>query len=281
MATVVAGRHTHLARQHRSLHAGPRQPDGLVVVSMGDPEVAGVVARGPYADTARVLAAPLGPEGRLPLARARNTAVQAAWEQDADLVVLLDVDCLADAELLARYEEAANRTASSPAGRVLCGPVAYLPPPHDPGRGYDEQELAAARPHAARPAPAPGELLELEDWRLFWSLSFAVDRAAWEAIGGFDEAYTGYGGEDTDLGQRARAAGVPGWWVGGALARHQWHPVEDPPVRHLADVVRNANLFRERWGWFPMEGWLEAFERAGLARRGPTGWETCPSVATA
>ena len=67
-------------------------------------------------------------------------------------------------------------------------------------------------------------------------------------------------------------AGVAGWWVGGATAYHQWHPVSDPPVEHLAAIVRNANRFHELWGWFPMEGWLAAFERAGLARRDGRGW---------
>jgi N-acetylglucosaminyl-diphospho-decaprenol L-rhamnosyltransferase len=120
-------------------------------------------------------------------------------------------------------------------------------------------------PHPARPAPAPGDLLRADDLRLFWSLSFATDAATWSRIGGFDEAYDGYGGEDTDLGQRAAAAGAVMWWVGGARAYHQWHPVSDPPVEHLEDVVRNANLFHARWGWFPMHGWLTAFAERGLA----------------
>ena len=106
--------------------------------------------------------------------------------------------------------------------------------------------------------------------RLFWSLSFALDASTWALVGGFDEAYLGYGGEDTDFGQRAGVAGVPLWWVGGASAYHQWHPVSDPPVEHVQDIVRNANRFREQWGWFPMQGWLTAFEARGLACPDPT-----------
>ncbi|MGZ5403789.1 MAG: glycosyltransferase family 2 protein, partial [Nocardioides sp.] len=82
----------------------------------------------------------------------------------------------------------------------------------------------------------------------------------------------GYGAEDTDFAQRARRAGATMWWVGGALAHHQWHPVSDPPVEHLDDVVRNANLFHRRWGWFPMTGWLEAFARRGLADYDGESW---------
>jgi hypothetical protein len=47
-------------------------------------------------------------------------------------------------------------------------------------------------------------------------------------------------------------------------------------VEHLADIVENANRFRRRWGWFPMEGWLAAFEARGLARPDPRSgtWTT-------
>ena len=47
----------------------------------------------------------------------------------------------------------------------------------------------------------------------------------------------------------------------------------DPPVEHVADIVRNANLFHERWGWWPMAGWLEAFDARGLAHLRDGRWE--------
>ncbi len=139
-------------------------------------------------------------------------------------------------------------------------------------RGHPLTDLASVDPHPARPAPPAGAVERATDLRLFWSLSFAVDAATWTAVGGFDEGYEGYGGEDTDFGQRAAAAGVPMWWVGGATAYHQWHPVSSPPVEHLHDVVRNANRFHDTWGWFPMEGWLAAFEADGLAARLGDRW---------
>ena len=66
--------------------------------------------------------------------------------------------------------------------------------------------------------------------------------------------------------------------VGGAEAVHQYHGSADPPVGHLADIVRNANLFADRWGWWPMEGWLEAFRTSGLAERGLDGRWTVTSA---
>lgn len=268
--TLAHGRHRHLQRQHVTLAGSTRPPDVVVVVAMGDPAVADMAAAGPCGERTRVVAVGLDQaEGRprLPLARARNLGVEAAAQAGADLLVLLDVDCMVTPRTLAAYEDAA-RLVGSPA--LLSGPVAYLEPPAD-GKDWTPTELAAAAPHPGRPAPPIGVVEPADDLRLFWSLSFALDLATWRAIGGFDEAYTGYGGEDTDFAQRAAAAGVPMHWVGGALAHHQWHPVSDPPVEHVDDIVRNANLFAGRWGWWPMETWLGEFERRGLVARATDG----------
>lgn len=66
-------------------------------------------------------------------------------------------------------------------------------------------------------------------------------------------------------------------WTGGADAYHQFHPAGDPPVEHLADILVNARVFVERWGWWPMEGWLTAFQRRGLAHLDEQhGWRPGP-----
>ena len=268
VVTAVSGRHSHLRRQLASLATGIRPPDQVVIVAMGDPYVAEIVAAGPLSDRSIVVHLPV-PAAGLPLARARNAGASAALARDASQLVFLDVDCLAAPELLETYAEA---TSSIRGRKLLCGPVAYLPPLRGGASTYTGADLAAADPHPARPAPPPGTIVEAPDARLFWSLSFATDRATWDCIGGFDEDYVGYGAEDTDFGQRAASAGVRMWWVGGARAYHQWHPVSNPPVEHLHDIIRNANHFHSRWGWFPMEDWLAEFERRGLARRTPHGW---------
>ncbi len=269
VVTVVRGRHEHLRAQQHSLAAGG-SPERHVVVAMGDPGIDTVVAAGPLAATSDVVH--LAADGPLPLARARNLGARRAFDtHGAGLVVFLDVDCLAGDGLVGGYAGAWRSTATA-GPRLLSGPVSYLDPP-GPG-GYVPDDLAASSPHPARPAPAPGQVARAEDLRLFWSLSFAVDAPTWRQVGGFDESYDGYGAEDTDLGQRATAVGVSLWWAGSARAYHQWHPVSDPPVEHLDDIVRNANRFHARWGWFPMEGWLAAFAERGLARLdgGSGGW---------
>ncbi len=62
---------------------------------------------------------------------------------------------------------------------------------------------------------------------------------------------------------------MPLHWVGGAWAYHQHREVSSPPREHLADIVRNARRFRDRWGRWPMEGWLGAFADEGLVEWEP------------
>jgi N-acetylglucosaminyl-diphospho-decaprenol L-rhamnosyltransferase len=258
--TIVRGRHEHLRRQHIELASGTCLPDHVVVVAMGDEQVGAVVEDGPLSRAA-VVELPVA--SRLPLAAARNRGAELAFDSlGSDIITFLDVDCLPGRGLVDAYVDAWHRTSRSQL-RLLNGPVCYLQPP-GPG-GYTADDLQRAEPHPARPAPGPGSLLHTDGHHLFWSLSFALDAATWAAVGGFDERYTGYGGEDTDFGQRAAAAGAEMWWVGGARAYHQWHPISDPPLEHVEDIVRNANLFRSQWGWFPMSTWLDAFAERGLA----------------
>jgi len=225
--TIVAGRHDHLVRQRAALDG----PERHVVVAMGKSE--GEQCRHVLGDTSDVIAIENQPEG-LPLARARNTGARHALDADAELLVFLDVDCIPGPTLLERYEAAGG---GAPA--LLCGPVAYLPPA--PADGYPPAGLhSLATPHPARPVPPDGEVRRGDEHALFWTLSFAVTATNWQRVGGFCEDYVGYGGEDTDFGQIAKRLGVDLWWVGGAWAYHQHHPSESPPVRHLADILRNA-----------------------------------------
>lgn len=248
----------HVRRQQRLLSA---EPVRRVVVWL-DPEPPLVV---PEFDGAELVHVPPGRNG-LRLAAGRNRGALAAG---AGLLVFLDADCLPGPDLLTRYRSAADRHP----GSLLCGPVTYLA---EGVRPEDRHALPAlTSPHAARPAPPDGETVVAgpDDYRLFWSLSFAVTARTWDTLGGFDEAYEGYGGEDTDLAWTARRAGVPLVWAGGAHAYHQHHPTSAPPWQHLDDILRNGRLFAGRWGFWPMRGWLDAFAAAGAIELTSSGWE--------
>ncbi len=240
-------------------------PDLRIVVAMDDPELVKIVRP----TTIVVEVDRTDPENGLPLAAARNAGAAAAIDHGAELLIFLDVDCLPDSRLLHFYQRAADRDRH---GALYAGPVAYLPPVADDD--HDQFDRLHTYPfHPARPAPAPGELRRGGDHRLFWSLSFAITASVWSRIGGFCERYDGYGAEDTDFAQMAHQAGVELVWVGGAAAFHQWHPSSSPPVQHLEDILRNGAIFAERWGSWPMEGWLQAFEDLELVHPdGRGGW---------
>jgi GT2 family glycosyltransferase len=259
--TVVHGRHSRLATQELMLRRSTVRPEVRVVVAVDDPDIASLVD-----DSVRLVSI-AGQPGGLPIGAARNAGAAQAVDAGCDLLVFLDVDCLPSAGLVAGYQAAAAATGDD---ALLCGPVAYLPPP--PRGGYDLNSLGDHPFHPARPVPAPGELRRDGDHRLFWSLSFAVTATCWQRLGGFCERYVGYGAEDTDLAMIADRNHVGVTWVGDAAAYHQWHSTAQPPLQHLDDILRNGAIFAERWGWWPMEGWLQQFAELGLVEQIDDGW---------
>lgn len=268
VVTIAAGRHAHLRAQREALARSDRTIDLHVVVAMDDPQVAPVAASVDVPGCSTLTIDVPRFERRLPLARARNAGARAALARGANILIFLDVDCLPSPRLVERYIRA---VLSGEAATLCSGPVAYLPPP--PRSGYEFSRLhELAQSHPDRPIPADDRVTDA-DPRLFWTLSFAIDARAWRKLGGFHEEYSGYGAEDTDFGQIAVAHGMRHVWVGGAWAYHQYHPSSNPPVEHLHDILRNASIFRQRWGWWPMTAWLDGFQRLGLVRYEPSGDE--------
>jgi N-acetylglucosaminyl-diphospho-decaprenol L-rhamnosyltransferase len=257
VATIVSGRRDHLRRQAAALHA---LTDGAgveryVVVAMDSEPVT--------VSGAQVVRAAQDGTG-LALAAARNSALEALG--DCDLAVMIDVDCIPGADLIARYVEGARILGSTPS--LMCGPVGYLDPLTDTGPGPDAAQRRRARERVIRSFPGVGMRREPRA-ELFWSLSFAVAPAVHRAIGGFDEGYVGYGAEDTDYGLRAAQAGVGLWLIAGAWAYHQHHP--PTPERDIANVLANARRFHARWGFWPMSDRLARWAAEGVIEWAPEG----------
>lgn len=275
IVTIVHGRHRHLRRQLASLDRLPGvSSTHQVVVAMDDPDVAGVVREQRAAsDVVRtVVVLELAGEGDagLPLAEARNVGAAAAGDLGAEVLLFLDVDCLAGPGLVQDYRAAlalplAELGERSGGPLLWCGEVAYLPALPSGVADYPLDDLDGwASPHPARPLLPAGAVRFSRDVRLFWSLNFAVTVDDWHRSGGFHPGYRGYGGEDTDLAVGIAALDGGLVWVGGARVFHQHHPTSSPPWQHLDAIVRNAQLFHRRWGWYPMQGWLDAFADAGV-----------------
>ncbi|MCT1885031.1 galactosyltransferase-related protein [Dietzia cinnamea] len=270
VTVCTPGRAEHLRSQRHAMAA--HLPGARHVVVLPDRPGSRELVAELSAEDVEIVELPSGPD--LPIARSRNLGGDRAAGLGADLIVFLDVDCMPGPELGPRYSEI-------PGGVVGLGPVTYLP---ESAGAPDPADLPAfTDPHPARPFPSRGtRRLQPDEFGMFWSLSFAMRPDLWLRLrtdfGGFDEAYTGYGAEDTDFGRRLLHRRVPVILVAGAHAYHRWHPVADPPVDHLADLLRNGAHYAARWGHWPAPGWFEKFEQMGLVRRSGDGWEAVPGA---
>lgn len=251
VCTLARGRAEHLRNVVRGLNAQRHPPDELVIA---------VMQAEPY-DLPEthfpIRQLMIGTSG-IPLAAARNAAAEAA---KGDMLVFLDVDCIPDPDFIADY---ARLLADMDV--LLMGEVLYLP------TGVDTAGLDYAHfgdigvKHSERAGPPVALIGDCSDYRCFWSLNFAMRRETFLSVGGFDESFVGYGGEDTDFGRMVFDDGIPIHWCRGARVYHQHHAHHMPPVHHIDSVIANAARFRDKWGHFTMEHWLRAFILMGLVR---------------
>jgi GT2 family glycosyltransferase len=245
--TINGGRSAHLLRLLEGLARGTQSAECIVV------EMATAPPR-PAPPQPGVHRIHLN-RGGLPLAAARNAGRRAA---QADILIFLDVDCIPSADLIAVLTDHARARDA-----LICCEVTYLPA-GAVRDGWTEAGLRrTGRCHPARVFPMAG-LAEAPQPGLFWSLAFGVRAATFDRIGGFDEAFSGYGAEDTDFAFRAAALHIPVLFSAEGHAFHQRHAAHDPPLQHFADIMENARRFHARHGCWPMRGWIDDFVTLGL-----------------
>lgn len=141
-------------------------------------------------------------------AGARNAGIRASR---APIVLFTDADIIASEDLLSRH---LARHAKGP-GRAVIGCEIQVD-------SYDEYLRKSADPAARDPLhPAARKRLT---WLYFMTGNCSVRRSDLDRVGGFDEAFTGYGHEDLELGYRLQHAGVSIEYAPEAVNYH-WHPV--------------------------------------------------------
>lgn len=216
-------------------------------------------------------------------AAARNAGIAVA---DGDLVIMLDADQVVGTTFV--QEHAGYHSLRD--DLVVVGPRTEL------GDGsYDEEVLAqrftlkALPPTGFRDVREP--VLDQFSWNLnqmssCWQQMFtynvSVRRAHLDAVGGFDEAYIGWGLEDSDLGFRLRQQGLAFAFNAMAVSYHQsvhgvdedlyrqWHQnflymtgkFSTPEVASLAIIGRVLNPADGKIGW--VDG-MRRFEYANRA----------------
>ena len=256
--TILRGREAHLAEVLRGLVRQTLRPDEVVIGVMGARPLE-LTLETPFA-----IRQVLVPGDPLPLAKARNAVARAARGRT---LIFLDVDCIPAPGLVADYAAGLRDWPG-----LLMGEVMYLPSGAADGEWTYEGFAAVAERHSDRQGPPPEGVRPCNDYRCFWSLNFGLAAERFAASGGFDEAYEGYGGEDTDFGRNLDARGIPIGWMRGGLVYHQYHPHHMPPVHHLDSILRNTAVFRRKWGEWTMGHWLHAFTLMGLVEETPDGW---------
>ncbi|EAU42139.1 hypothetical protein FP2506_16939 [Fulvimarina pelagi HTCC2506] len=248
--TLVRGRRVQLVNLMLSLAEQTRPPDELVIAFMQEevepdlPEIGIPV---------RFLTVP---GDVLPLARARNAAASASH---GDTMIFLDVDCIASPTLVESFEAAATSERGLFLGEVLYLPEGALVEPLD----FATLDVVGI-PHPSKPEMPQTSWRRETNSGEFWGLSFALRKSLWDGLGGMDERFIGYGGEETDLAARLDKARIPVWWTANARAYHQHHPVHVPPLNHFDSIIRNARLFFQKHGYWCMTYWLGQFAQERL-----------------
>ncbi len=142
-------------------------------------------------------------------AEARNAGIAAAR---GGLVLFTDADIIASPDLIAKHR-ARHAAASRPTA------VIGLEVQVDSFADYVAKSRNAALRHELHPASR-----KKISWLYFMTGNCSVRRVDLDRVGRFDEAFTGYGHEDLELGYRLQAAGVEIVYERAAVNYH-WHPV--------------------------------------------------------
>lgn len=252
--TLCAGREGHLRNLLLALSEGSVLPGEVVLIVMDKKKVEDLP------DVKFPVRQFQLSGDELPLAAARNLAARKA---EFDCLIFLDVDCIPSRGVVENYLKALS---SVPDG-VFQGEVFYLPErdlSEWPVQIWDERlgELGIRHP-SKRPFCEAG--LEVEpNFGELWGLSFALHKSTFVQAGGFDENFCGYGGEETDFAYALRQVGSRLYRVADAAVFHQHHPISIPPLQHFHTIIRNAGLFREKWGVWCMDYWLMQFRKMRL-----------------
>lgn len=179
----------------------------VLVSDDGDFDVTGTLLRAEFPWTRHVRGPRRGPAANR---NAGARAAQGAW------LVFADDDVVPSREWLAAYGAAAREAGA--------GGVQVLE-----GRTTCNAGLRSPRYHAP----------ENNDGGALWSCNFAIDRALFGAIGGFDEGFIVAHMEDADLRTRLRHAGQKMAWVTEARVDHP--PRRQPPGARLG-AFREAEV---------------------------------------
>jgi len=221
-ASVLGETLRHLAAQDY-----PRDAYEVIVVDDGSTDATpDVLAAASAAFPVRVIRQANG--GR---SRARNTGANAAR---FEVILFVDADVFADPPVLRMHAGHFEN-----GGKLGVQGPSYTHPASRVGPFMEAKELL--------PDLTVRKVRDLNPVHVI-TRNFSIDAAAFRAIGGFDETFTGYGWEDIELAMRLREIGVRFLWEPRAVTWH--HHVENltSALRKQTESGRGAVYFWRKHG---------------------------------
>ena len=180
------------------------------------------------------------------LARARNAGARAAAHP---ILVFLDGDVIAEAGLLAAHARWHHAVSDA----LTLGFCAYVSAAgidsgavrHRPGTlGELFADRPFDRPWLERHMARTGDMTSGHDdlFRAVTGHNLGISRAFFEAVGGFDESFARYGGEDTEFGYRVQMQGGLLAPERGAFAWHQGRWADGRQAKERDRALQRAKL---------------------------------------
>ena len=272
--TTCYGRNQHLYNLLSSLMHGSVRPAQVIIVNDdADPkQLAGFALN--IVQISTTTGMQLDNEKDQPgfdIGRNRNLG---ALKASYDALIFLDVDCI----IAPTFIEQLYAKLQLHSDALLMGQPRYLLRPLTTNESNELKQGSLPESHLSNlsvynpyrynfeptcQATVQHEIEQTQDYGAFWSLCFAITKAQFDKIGGFDTEYIGYGAEDTDFAFMARELSID-FYLTADIIYHQQHSVHRPPLNHLASIIINANRFYEKWQHWAMAGWLADFSDMGL-----------------
>jgi N-acetylglucosaminyl-diphospho-decaprenol L-rhamnosyltransferase len=245
--TINFQRDHHLNNLIRGCHLSATKPDEIVIVNIGKtPKIIH-----DYGLNIKMINMKDDYEF-LPIAKARNLG---ATNASFNNLHFLDVDCIPNIDYIEMMDYLVKKFNGLHMGspRYLSAKVNEV---------FELDSLKTKSKHHHR-RPRVYGVRKCNDAGLFWSLCFSTTKEVFEILGGFDETYTGYGAEDTDLSFKAREIGI-NFYLNEAVAFHQIHNFYKPPIKNIDSIVQNCNYFFRKWNIWAMDKHLREFDSLGL-----------------
>ena len=244
IVTIVKERSRQLASLVNNLEQTNLPPVELIVVWMTSPCDESLISSEVFSIQHRFLA-----NESVPVPRARNKGMSCCSTAN---IIYLDVDCLCPPDLFEAV------LAELRDGQLVTTQMRFLP------SQVEAQDYATLHNEAVS-APDAVQLSHNQPaaWSHFHALMFSITAADFARTGGFDESYNGVGVGDIDFAARCEELGFGLYMITNEVL-HQFYPGTEPPVHQLFDIVNNATRYKQKWGEYPLQGWLQQFARDGL-----------------